>query len=156
MTKIILTRIDDRLIHGQVVTAWMKYYPTNHIVIVDDVLSKNMIMQRLYKAAAPSGIDLNIYTVHEGVQFLKEDHQKNVMLLVKNPLVLEALIDEDVKIESVVLGGMGSNPERTQFIKNVFASDPERTSFKRIMDKGIPINYQLVPDDRAINIENLL
>ena len=56
MKNIVLTRIDDRLIHGQVVTAWIKQYPINKILIIDDELSQNRLMERIYKAAAPIGM----------------------------------------------------------------------------------------------------
>ena len=56
MKNIVLTRIDDRLIHGQVVTAWIKQYPINKILIIDDELSQNRLMERIYKAAAPMGV----------------------------------------------------------------------------------------------------
>ena len=56
MRNVLVSRIDDRLIHGQVVTAWIKVYPINKILIIDDELSKNQLMQRIYKAAAPAGV----------------------------------------------------------------------------------------------------
>ena len=55
MKNILVIRIDDRLIHGQVVTAWIKQYPINKILIIDDELSRNKLMERIYKAAAPVG-----------------------------------------------------------------------------------------------------
>ena len=48
MRNIVLTRIDDRLIHGQVVTAWIRRYPINCILIVDDELAQNRLMERIY------------------------------------------------------------------------------------------------------------
>ena len=56
MKNVLITRIDDRLIHGQVVTAWIKVYPINKILIIDDELSKNKLMTRIYRAAAPAGV----------------------------------------------------------------------------------------------------
>ena len=53
MKNIALARIDDRLIHGQVVTAWIKQYPINKILIIDDELSRNSLMKRIYVAAGP-------------------------------------------------------------------------------------------------------
>ena len=47
MKHILVTRIDDRLIHGQVVTAWIKQYPINKILIIDDELSRNKLMERI-------------------------------------------------------------------------------------------------------------
>ena len=55
MKNILVARVDDRLIHGQVMTAWIKSYPINHILIVDDELSKNQLMLNIYKAAMPAG-----------------------------------------------------------------------------------------------------
>ena len=60
MKNILVTRIDDRLIHGQVVTAWIKQYPINKILIIDDELSRNKLMERIYKAAAPVGVEVMI------------------------------------------------------------------------------------------------
>ena len=57
MKNITLTRIDDRLIHGQVVAFWMKEFPINKILVIDDVLSKDIFMSRIYKAAAPAGAE---------------------------------------------------------------------------------------------------
>ena len=65
MKNIVLTRIDDRLIHGQVVTAWIKQYPINKILIIDDELSQNRLMERIYKAAAPMGVEVLIQSVSE-------------------------------------------------------------------------------------------
>lgn len=156
MKEILLTRIDDRLIHGQVVTAWVKYYPADHIIIIDDELSKNVIMQRLYRAAAPTGITLKILSIEESLEFLKDDGPAKVMILVKTPVVLEEIINKGVPINKVILGGIGSSPDRSQFIKNVFASEQERKSMKQLLSQDVSIDYQLVPDDRAINVQTLL
>lgn len=56
MKDIMVARIDDRLIHGQVVTAWIKSYPINNILIIDDLLAQDQMMQSIYKAAAPVGV----------------------------------------------------------------------------------------------------
>ncbi len=156
MKEIVLTRIDDRLIHGQVVTAWVKFYPADHIIIIDDELSKNMIMQRLYKAAAPTGITLKILSIEESLEFLNDGAPAKVMILVKTPVVLEEIINKGVPINKVILGGIGSSPDRKQFIKNVFASDLERQSMSQLISKDISIDYQLVPDDKAVNVKSLL
>ena len=85
MRNIVLTRIDDRLIHGQVVTAWIKQYPINRILIIDDELSQNRLMQRIYKAAAPMGIEVLIQACTQAIDFLKEEGEKgeNLLILVK-------------------------------------------------------------------------
>ena len=83
MRNIVLARIDDRLIHGQVVTAWVKQTNGNRIVIADDPLTKDTFMQRLLKAAAPPGITVDILTTADAINFLKEapESGENIILL---------------------------------------------------------------------------
>ena len=67
MKHIVLCRIDDRLIHGQVVTAWVKQTEGNRIVIIDEALVKDVFLQKIIKAAAPSDIRIDIYNIENGV-----------------------------------------------------------------------------------------
>jgi len=158
MKKVVLARIDDRLIHGQVITAWLKYVKADSILIIDEDLKRNEIMQRIYKAAAPTDIDLYVEDFDGAVKFLEDEdpNNKEVIILVKIPEMLEGLMEEGVDIKTIILGGMGSNQYRKQLVKNVFASSEERTCFARIIQRGVTVLYQLVPDDKAMNIESLV
>ena len=144
MRNIVLTRIDDRLIHGQVVTAWIRRYPINRILIVDDELSKNRLMERIYRAAAPVGTEVLIKPVQEAAAFLREDGERgeNILILVKVPQVIEALL----------AAGKG----RKTFIKNVSASREEIECMRRISERGIELSYQLVPDEKETDLKKLL
>lgn len=158
MKNVLVTRIDDRLIHGQVVTAWIKQYPINKILIIDDELSKNKLMGRIYKAAAPVGIEVVIMDQDAAGEFLKEGplQKENIMILVKVPQVLEKLIQGGVAITRIILGGMGAKPGRKTFNKNVSANGDETECFKRMIERGAEIYYQLVPNDKELNIRKLL
>lgn len=158
MRNIILTRIDDRLIHGQVVTAWIRRYPINRILIIDDELAKNRLMERIYKAAAPMGVEVIIKSVKDGSDWLLEDQEKGeqILILVKIPNVVEKLLENQISIEKVILGGMGAGKGRKTFIKNVSASEEEIESFRNISSQGIDIVYQLVPDEKETSIKKLL
>ena len=158
MRNIVLARIDDRLIHGQIVTAWVKQTNANRIVIVDDPLTKDAFMQRLLKAAAPPGISADILTVDNAVGFLKETPEsgEGVIILVKVPETIEALINAGILIEKVNLGGMGAKEGRHRFNKNVSASSEEIASIRRILEKGIPVLYQMVPGEKAVDVKKFL
>lgn len=158
MRNITLTRIDDRLIHGQVVTAWIRRYPINRILIIDDELSKNRLMERIYRAAAPVGVEVLIKPVDEAVKFLKENGERgeSILILVKIPEVIESLLERGIEIRKVILGGMAARKGRKTFIKNVSASGEEIESMRRICGQGIEMIYQLVPDEKETNIKKLL
>lgn len=158
MKELALVRIDDRLIHGQVVTAWAKETNCNRIIIIDDELAANTLMQRILKAAAPPGIKVEVMTVNESIIELKKEAlpDERIIILVKIPQVLENLIDNGVKIEKIILGGMGLTAERKRFTKNVSATDEEIKCMKRIIEKGVSIDYQLVPSEKAVDIKKII
>ena len=158
MKNVLISRIDDRLIHGQVVTAWIKVYPINKILIIDDELSKNQLMQRIYKAAAPAGVTVVLMNQEDAAKFLFDDPEKgeNIMIRVKVPQILEKFIDQGFETNKIILGGMGANEKRKRFNRNISASEEELDCFRRIIARGIKIVYQLVPNDREVDIKDLL
>ena len=85
MKNIVLIRIDDRLIHGQVVTQWIKDTNGNRILIVDDKLVNDRMMMRILKAAAPPGVKVEVMTVADAEKELKQDAVpgENIVILVK-------------------------------------------------------------------------
>lgn len=158
MKNIVLTRIDDRLIHGQVITAWVKHIKCDTVLIIDEALSKNVMMQRIYKAAAPTGLIVEIMDEVSAVNYLKSDCETvgNIIILVKIPQVIEKIRSLGIDIKSVILGGMGSNHERKKLIRNVFSSQAENECFKRLIDSGCPVEYQIVPAEKSTDISKLI
>ncbi len=158
MKDIVLCRIDDRLIHGQVVTAWVKQTDGNRIIVVDDPLSKDMFMQKILKAAAPPNIKVDVLTAEAAADLLKGEpvEGERVIILVKVPEVLESLINSGVVFERIILGGMGAKAGRKKFNRNVSAGPEEIAAMKRIVEKGTNIYFQLVPTEKAVDVKKLL
>jgi len=155
---IVLTRIDDRLIHGQVVTAWVKHTKGNRIIIADDTLVNDSFMQQVLKMAAPSGIKVDVFSKEDTVKDLKESskNDEKIIILIKVPQVIEYLVDNGVEIRTLILGGMGARIGRRRFHKNISVDDAELECFKRLSDKGVQVLVQIVPDERAIDIKKLV
>ena len=158
MKQIVLTRIDDRLIHGQVVTAWVKHTNGNKIVIIDDALAKDNFMQKILKAAAPPQISVDVFNAKTAAEMLKgeTDENERLILLVKTPEIIENFINEEIIPMNINLGGMGAKPGRKKFYRNVSASQEEIASMKRIINKGGSIQLQLVPGERPVDVKGIL
>ncbi|MBS6180469.1 PTS sugar transporter subunit IIB [[Clostridium] innocuum] len=158
MRNVVLFRIDDRLIHGQVVTGWLKTTSANKIYIVDDQLKNDTMMKIVLKNAAPTGTNVFIQSVDECAKALQKpakDDEK-IIILSKFPDVFEKLIDSGIQIPTIILGGMGLRDDRKKFYKNIAANDSELCCMQRIISKGTEIIYQLVPDEPSKNIKSLL
>lgn len=158
MKNILLARIDDRLIHGQIVTSWVKAYPISEILIIADDLAQNLLMQRIYKSVAPAGIKVEIMGNAAACEYLRKDGKKgqNIMILVKTPDVFEYLVENGVAIPKIILGGMGLHAGREVLIKNISVNEAERESLRRLLALGIKIVYQMIPVDSEKEINKLL
>ena len=72
MQNLVLTRIDDRLIHGQVMTAWIKNRKANQVVIIDDDVANDEYMIDVLEMAIPEEIAIGIFTKEDGVLFFSQ------------------------------------------------------------------------------------
>ena len=158
MSEIVLTRIDDRLIHGQVMTAWVKKTRANQILIIDEEVAKDDFMSEILKMSAPSGIDIVVAGLEEAVTFLKtqEAENKRLIILVKAPVTIDALVEKGVAIDKLVVGGMGAKANRRVLYKNISASDEERATFKKLIDQGIPVVIHIIPDQKETDLSKYL
>ncbi|MDL2247401.1 PTS sugar transporter subunit IIB [Bacteroides sp. OttesenSCG-928-J23] len=145
-------RIDDRLIHGQVVVAWSKFYHAGRIWIVDDEVAKDDFLTGVLKMVAPSGIEL-VITGTEGAAEKIADYEsgsKNTMILVKSPMTAQTLFDAGLGVKELNVGGMGANSKRKALYKNISASDEELVVLRELEGRGMKVYFQATPTDRQV------
>lgn len=151
MSNIKLARVDDRLIHGQVVTNWVQFTNATRIVIIDDATANDPFLAQIITMAAPSGIKLDIYNEEEAAKELQEIKEPS-LLLAKTPTVYLSLVEKGIEIPAVNLGGMGANKDRTKFYKNISASEDEKKAMESLIDSGVPVTIQIISSDRAVPV----
>lgn len=156
MQNLVLTRIDDRLIHGQVMTAWIKNKGANQVVIVDDGTANDDYMIEVLEMAIPEEIAIGIFTKEEGVQFFSQGLDEPTILLVKGPDVLNYLVDNGIQIDEVDVGGMGTRPERSVLYKNISTSKEENKQFQALLDKNVNVFIQVMPQDKPVGVDKYL
>ena|SRR5690625_2323656 len=156
--EIVLTRIDDRLIHGQVMTAWVGNVKGNKIVIVDDEVGQDPFMQNILKMMAPSGIEIQVFTVEGAIEELTKEGNADdrIIILVKTPEPVYELIKAGVAIKELNIGGMGSKAGRKNLYRNIHASPEERETIRKIIEKGVNAIVRIVPDDRGVDVQRYL
>lgn len=157
MGTIVLARIDDRLIHGQVMTTWVQFTGANHIVIIDDVSAADDFSKSIMKMAVPKGIDLDVVNAASAKETIEGlGASKKVILLAKSPAVFLSVIENGVAIESIIIGGMGANRNRKKFYKNISTSEEERNTLKTLLKKGVKVTIHIMPDDKQKDINALV
>ncbi len=156
MYNIKLARVDDRLIHGQVMTAWLQYTGARRIVIIDDGTAADEFTKTIISMAVPNTIDLEILSINGAVSYLKEADATATILLAKSPDTFLKLVESGINLKEVIVGGMGANKDRSRLHKNIAASDEERKTLKELIDRNISVKIQVIPDQGSVAIETLL
>ncbi len=158
MKNVVLTRIDDRLIHGQVVTGWVRKTDCSRILVVDDQVAKDPFMQRLLKAAAPPKMPVEAKSRADASEWLLQEGEggERIMILVKVPEAVEDMQKAGLVFDEVVLGGMAAKAGRKKFNKNVSASEEEVACMRRIMERGTKMVFQLVPEETPVDVAKLV
>lgn len=156
MENLLLVRIDDRLIHGQVMTAWMKTLPAKEIIVIDNKIADDEFMLFVLQNAAPAGIKVFALNEADALKRLKEGLQVPTFILTKTPLSLKGLIEAGIDIKAINIGGMGMKQGRTTVYKNVSATDEERLCIKEFIDKGIDVAIQIVPSEKRFELDNIV
>lgn len=148
MKNVVWSRIDDRLIHGQVMTQWIQYTSANEVLIIDDLVAKDSFLQMIMKSSVPASIKLTVLSIQDAIGYLNEDSKdEKIIILVKTPITLDVLTDSGVKLESINVGGVGAKAGRKQFYKNISLSEEEKQSLVNLMNKGIDVGIRVLPND---------
>lgn len=156
MQGLVLTRIDDRLIHGQVMTAWIKNKAAQQVVIVDDGTAADEYMIEVLEMAIPEDIAIGIFTKEEGVEFFSQGLDAPTILLVKGPSALLYLVEHGIEIDEVDVGGMGARADRSTLYKNISTSPQENEEFKALLGHGVNVFIQVMPQDKPTSISEYL
>lgn len=156
MQNLVLTRIDDRLIHGQVMTKWLKETGAQNVVIVDDATSNNDFMINVFEQAVPEDIGIGIFNKEDGVTFFSQPLEAPTIILVKVPETIEYMVDHGIDITEVDLGGMGAKDGRCTLYQYISTSPAEDECFERLLNKGVNVYVQIVPQNEKQSIKPLL
>ncbi len=152
--NIVHTRIDDRLIHGQVVVIWSKLIRYDVLLVVDDVAATNQMMKSVLMMAAPPGYKTVIATFDEAIRMAGDGAyaNANIFLIIKSFDVAKKLIEQGFPIGSVNLGNLGGKPGARQLNRSTYLTQSDIDIVKELGSKGIRLTNQMVPNDRETNL----
>ena len=152
MENLVLTRIDDRLIHGQVMTAWIKQKNAVQVVVADDEVADDDFMINVLEMAVPDEIAIGIFNRDDAVEFMKQGLEAPTILLVKGPEILNYMVDQGIEIDEIDVGGMGAKEGRSVLYKNISTNPEENKNFLDLIQKGVNVFVQVMPQDKQVNV----
>jgi len=154
--SIVLYRIDDRLVHGQVMTAWSKVYRSTRILIIDDATANDQFVCQVMKMAVPGDYQVDITGIEEGADKISNDPaDKRTMVLVKGPAAILELLNRGITIKELNVGNMGAAPGRRAVMRSLQVTEEEFKTLQEIQSKGVRVYAQIYPDGKTVELNKL-
>ena len=155
---IINARVDDRLIHGQVATSWIRGLHIEVVVVVDDRIAKDDMQKSVLKMSAPA--DTRVYAL--SIEGFLERYNKGildryrVMLVFENVSAPYNLIQKGFTLEVLNLGGMRFKEGRRQISKALSLSKEEESIVRKMAEMGVKIEHRQLTGDESVDVLSLL
>ena len=156
--KFALARIDSRLLHGQVATAWTKAVQPTRIIVVSDAVSKDELRKKLIEQAAPPGVKANVVPIAKMIEVAKDPRFGNTkaLLLFENPQDVVRAIEGGVDIKEVNVGSMAHSVGKVLVNKVLSMDAKDVEAFETMKKAGVKFDVRKVPNDSKDNMDALL
>ena len=152
---IVFARVDDRLIHGQVVQAWLPELNVDEVLIPVSKGKENQVNTRLLRLSLPYEYKLTVLNSHECARYTLDAKQR-IFLLMSSLKELTDVISDGLQLESVNIGGMHFKEKAQKLADNVFLDEEDKHFLKIINDLGIRIETRAVPNAQSISVKEVL
>lgn len=155
---IVHARVDERLIHGQVAMVWTNTVGATRIIVANDEAVKDEMIIAGLKMAKPAGVKLSILSVKRAGEKFAEDTYKDdkVFLITKNIGDMETLIGAGVPIKAVNVGNVAKREGSRQIKKSVNLTDQDITDIQSMIDQGVTVTAQMLPNESDQSILSFL
>lgn len=156
--SVVLCRIDDRLVHGQVVVGWGRALDLDRIILIDDDVAASLWEQDLYRMAMPAGMTVVFSAVAEAGAHLAEwnAEPQRTALLVGSIEAVAALSSADSSVlRRINLGGVHHRPGRRERLPYIYLSDAEYAQLAALEARGAQITGQDVPTATPVPLYEL-
>ncbi len=155
---IVLARVDDRLIHAQVVESWLKNIVINHIIIVSDDIASDEIQKMMYSLTVPYGVRVSCLFVDDAISKLISGAYNSDSILLLMPSLQEAwrLVEGGVDIKSFNIGGLHSKPNKKFYTPTIMLDDKDLDYIDRMLSRGLELETRVLPTHERVPIKEII
>ncbi len=155
---IVFVRIDDRLIHGQVVEGWVNFLKATCLLVADDSVASNALQRSIMDLSVPQGLTVFIGRVEEICARMRTSvlDAERAILLFSNPVDVLRALRAGMECKNLNIGGMHFVPGKQKLMDILAVNAADLDALREITGKGIKIDIQTVPTQRPISLKKIL
>lgn len=153
-----LLRVDDRLIHGQVVEGWIPHLQVDLVVVVSDAAAEDEVQEALMKMALPPAVGLLIVGVVDAPAALSSPQieEARALVLVPGPAEALALVEKGVRVDRINVGGLHYTVGKVQLGRALFLDDKDKTALRALAARGVRLEGRSLPNDPEDDLLTML
>ena len=156
MPDIRLTRIDNRLIHGQVATQWCGVVGANLLLVANDAVAADEFRQGLMNMAAPAYAQTRFFTIEKTINIIhKASANQHIAIICESPQDVLKLVEGGVPIKKLNIGNMHMAEGKRQVATSVAVDDDDVATFRKLQDLGVELEIKRATDTPAESTEKL-
>lgn len=142
-------RMDNRLIHGQILVSWNSHLKIDHLIVVNDKVAQDPLQLTLLKAVTPIGSKVSVLTIADCVKYCQspESQKENIFIIAKYPEDGWKLVEGGLDLPILNLGNQAYIKGSKKICRTVFLDEAGVKALKNIHDKGIKITCRMMPTD---------
>jgi PTS system mannose-specific IIB component len=157
----VLIRVDNRLVHGQIIEAWVPFLKASRIIVVDDEVASDYFRETVIKMAVPSDVEVRIHSVEDFVKYntLREDDiNDRVRSIILFSNVWDALRAYNLGFtyNKLNIGNIYNDECRQKLSACVLLSDQDVASIQSLLQRGVRIEMRRIPRERPLNMAEAL
>jgi len=154
--SVVLARVDDRLLHGQVVEGWAPYVHADTIVVASDTVCLEKDRCRLMEIIVPDHIDLKVIPLEDLADFLKNSEGSKILLLFAGLDDVLSVLENGVPLDRINVGNLHNIKGGTEITPSVFLNSDDLEAVRRLVYRGVTVEAREVPDGVSLDLSRCL
>ncbi len=153
MANILMTRIDNRLVHGQVGMTWVNALGANLVLVANDEVSKDEVQQSLMEMVLPEGVESRFFTIDHTIKIIENaSDEQLIFIVVRNLQDVLKLVENGVDIKEINIGNLHYSDGKEKITPQIAITSEDKDSILKLNELGVLLNTKQVPTSTSINI----
>lgn len=155
--NLLATRIDNRLVHGQVGMTWANSIGANLVVVANDEVSSDDVQKSLMEMVLSEGIGIRFFTLQKTIDIIhKASPKQKIFLVVRTPQDVLTLVEGGVPIKEVNIGNLHFSDGKKQIHPVISVDSSDVEAFKKLSEHGVKLEIRGVPTDKSVDLMSIL